>query len=273
MGLVPGVAGVSSSYYKMGSGTSYAAPQVAALAGLAKSIDRSVDAYDFERILSKTCRDLGKAGRDDNYGYGFINYGKVATMVKEELDERTRVEAMNEPVSIGNAKVKMKYSTYTYTGKSIKPTVTVTCNGRTLVKGRDYNVGYYGNVSVGKATITVKGINGYYGSKKITFSIRPKTTKIYSCSRYRGALKPKWTRRTKRMSKYHITGYQVQVARNSRFTRGVKSSYVKGYWKNSRKITKLRRRTGYYVRIRTYMKVSGRTYYSKWSGARYYKTK
>lgn len=273
MGLALGESGDASSYYKKKSGTSYAAPQVSALAGLAKSIDRSINAYDFEKILRETCRDLGKTGRDDSYGYGFIDYGKVAELLKGKQDGRNDVKAMSEPVSLRTAKIKTKYSTYTYKGKPIKPAVTVTCKGRTLVRGRDYTVKYYSNVSVGKATITVKGIRGYTGRRKYTYKIRPKSTRIYSCSRHRHSLKVKWSRRTKRMSKYHVTGYQVQVARNSKFTRGLRNSYSKGYLTHSKKFKKLRHRTRYYVRVRTYMKLSGKTYYSKWSSTRYYRTK
>ena len=67
------------------------------------------------------------------------------------------------------------------------------------------------------------------------------------------------------MSESRITGYQVQVASNSKFTTGKKTVTVKGYTVLSKKITKLMSKKKYYVRIRTYRTVSGVKYYSKWS--------
>ena len=68
-------------------------------------------------------------------------------------------------------------------------------------------------------------------------------------------------------------GYQVQVAKNKKFTSGKKTKTVKGYSKTSVKVTGLKAKTKYYVRVRTYMKVSGSTYYSNWSGVKSVKVK
>ncbi len=48
-----------------------------------------------------------------------------------------------------------------YTGKEIKPEPVVKVQGEELVYGTDYTLAYKNNVSVGKATITIKGINDY----------------------------------------------------------------------------------------------------------------
>jgi hypothetical protein len=49
-------------------------------------------------------------------------------------------------------------------------------NGKTLLKGSDYTVGYTNNIMAGTATITVTGIGNYKGTAKITFEIVNKTT-------------------------------------------------------------------------------------------------
>ena len=49
-------------------------------------------------------------------------------------------------------------------------------NGKTLLKGSDYTVGYTNNIMAGTATITVTGIGNYEGTAKITFEIVNKTT-------------------------------------------------------------------------------------------------
>ena len=75
------------------------------------------------------------------------------------------------------------------------------------------------------------------------------------------------------MAKTRITGYQIQLATNSKFTKGKKSVTVSGYSKVSKKVTGLKAKKTYYVRIRTYKTVSGTKYYSKWSAKKSVKTK
>ena len=58
-----------------------------------------------------------------------------------------------------------------YTGVSLTPEPTVTFNGNILVKNQDYTVEYKDNISVGTATIIVKGIGNYTGALTTTFEI------------------------------------------------------------------------------------------------------
>ena len=67
------------------------------------------------------------------------------------------------------------------------------------------------------------------------------------------------------MSKLRITGYQIKVATNKGFTKNKKLVTVKGASKVSKKITKLKGKKKYYVKIRTYKTIDGVKYYSKWS--------
>ncbi len=77
-------------------------------------------------------------------------------------------------VNMSECKVTIAQKTYTYTGKAIKPKVTVTYAGKTLKKGTDYKVSYSKNKNVGKATIKVKGIGSYTGTVKSKFKIQEK---------------------------------------------------------------------------------------------------
>lgn len=92
-----------------------------------------------------------------------------------------------EEASIQDCTISIKYSKYSYTGKEIKPTVTVKCNGKKLNSYYDYKVTYSDNIECGTATITINpkthywsNINENHGSLKweeprtITFTIRPK---------------------------------------------------------------------------------------------------
>ena len=59
----------------------------------------------------------------------------------------------------------------TYTGSAIKPLMTLSCNGATLMKGIDYTVSYKDNIQVGTAHIIISGIGAYKGSLDIPFTI------------------------------------------------------------------------------------------------------
>ena len=76
-------AGVVSTYnvsngYKRSSGTSFASPEAAALAAMAKSIDGTMNQDSFKKLLQDTCTDLGETGHDSLYGYGMLNFEKAA---------------------------------------------------------------------------------------------------------------------------------------------------------------------------------------------------
>ena len=59
----------------------------------------------------------------------------------------------------------------TYLGFKITPNVEITDNNYTLKKDTDYSLSYYNNINVGTASVEIKGIGNYTGTKKITFNI------------------------------------------------------------------------------------------------------
>lgn len=93
------------------------------------------------------------------------NYNKQATVVY-------RVSQGN----LSSAKVTVKSKNYT--GNKIiltKDDITVKVGSTELVYGKDYVLtGYTNNVNKGKASVTVKGIGNYGGSKKANFTIKEK---------------------------------------------------------------------------------------------------
>lgn len=76
------------------------------------------------------------------------------------------------------------------------------------------------------------------------------------------ALKKGFTVKWKKVSA--ATGYEVQYALNSKFTKSKKIVKIKKAATVSKKITKLKAKKKYYVRVRAYKIVSGKTYYSAW---------
>ena len=94
----------------------------------------------------------------------------------------TRLREIPQLIDINDATVKVKNPTYT--GKALKPALTVTYGGKTLKAGTDYTATYTNNTKVGTATVTLKGIGTaevtpegqdypdlFGGTKKATFKI------------------------------------------------------------------------------------------------------
>ncbi len=61
-----------------------------------------------------------------------------------------------------------------FTGKGLKPSVSVSYGGTILVKDADYILEYKNNINVGTATVIVKGIGYFTGTRELNFSIKPK---------------------------------------------------------------------------------------------------
>ena len=153
-------------------------------------------------------------------------------------------------------------STQTYTGKSLKPSVTVKNGSKKLTAGTDYTITYSGNKSIGTAKITITGKGNYTGTKTIKFKIVPKRVTLSSVKNAKGKkLTVKWKKNTT------VTGYQIQYSTSKSF-KSSKTVTVSGYKNTSKTVSKLTKKKWYYVRIRGYKTVSGTKYYSSWSSAK-----
>ena len=162
-------------------------------------------------------------------------------------------------VQLSECKITVKNQVYT--GKAIKPAVTVKYGKKTLKKGTDYTISYKNNKAIGVATATVKGKGNYTGSKKVTFQILPRATKISKLTAGKQSVTVAWAKRAE------ATGYQVQYALKSNFA-GAKSVRVKKAGTIKTTIKSLKAGKKYYVRVRTYKSVGKKTYYSAWSKAK-----
>ena len=163
---------------------------------------------------------------------------------------------------------------YTWNGKVKTPAVTVKYGSKVLKNGTDYNVTYQaGRKNIGRYSVTVTLKGNYSGKKAATFNINPKGTTAYKPKAAKKAFTAKWKKLTTKMPKAKVTGYQVQYSTNKTFKTGAKTVTVKGATKTSRKISGLKKTTTYYVRVRTYMSVGGRYYYSTWSAVKSVRTK
>ena len=148
-----------------------------------------------------------------------------------------------------------------YTGKALKPAVTVKLGKKTLKKGTDYTVKYANNVKVGKATVTVKGKGSYTGTVKASFSIKPKKVSGLKLKAGKKKLTVTWKKSS------GASGYQLQYATKKDFSNAKKSTVKKAATVKAT-LKKLKAKKTYYVRIRAYKKVKGTTYYSAWVSAK-----
>ncbi len=158
---------------------------------------------------------------------------------------------------ISGMKFKLSKIKLEYNGKKRHPGVTVTDGDVKLVEDADYEV-TGSRKSVGPGAITIKGIGDYSGTKTLHFEVVPKGTTLKSVSRLYKGFKAVWKKQTLKTS-----GYEICYATNSKF----KNSHAKkiyGATKSSGSVKKLKGKK-YYVKVRTFKKVDGRLYYSKWS--------
>ena len=167
-------------------------------------------------------------------------------------------------VPLSSCKITVKDQTYT--GKALKPAVTVKYGSKALKKGADYTVSYKNNKAVGVATVTVTGKGGYTGTKKLTFNILPRAVTISKLTAGKQLLTVKWGRRAE------ATGYELQYAMKSSFA-GAKTVKIKKNATVSATIKKLKTGKTYYVRLRSYKTVGKKTYYSAWSKGKSVKVK
>lgn len=166
-------------------------------------------------------------------------------------------------------KMTLSKMNYVYNGKAKKPAVTVIDNKGNKISRACYTVSYKNNKKVGKATVTVKLKNGYFGTLKKNFTIKPKGTKLPSLTGKSKSISINWVKR-----KTQTTGYQFQYSTSSKFSK--KTTVTKTIKKRTAtKLTvkNLKAKKTYYVRIRTYKTANGKKYYSSWSKIKKVKTK
>jgi hypothetical protein len=161
-------------------------------------------------------------------------------------------------ISISNATVKV-ITDKVYSGKAIKPVLTVKLNGKTLKVGTDYTVSYKNNKNIGKATITIAGKGMYKGTKTAHFNIVPGKTSISKVKVGKKQIKVTWKKVSKAQK---ITKYQIRYKAKSAKKWTTKEVSAKS---GSITIKKLKKGKTYQVQVRSYKTVARVKYYSAWS--------
>lgn len=155
--------------------------------------------------------------------------------------------------------VKLNRTSYTCTGKTIRPSVTVTVNGK-KIGASAYKLYYKNNKNSGIGTVQVRGTGKYSRiNKTLTFKIMPPKTLLTGLKKANRSFTASWKKNIQ------ATGYQIQYAADSRFTKERKTVTVGKQSATRYKISGLKNKKTYYVRIRSYKRVGKKVLYSSWS--------
>lgn len=138
-----------------------------------------------EPTLTVTCgKNILIPGTDYNVTYANnINIGTATATIRAASNSKYTGSAsvtFSIANDVGDFIISGYAPTYTYTGNAITPSVVVETGSGRLTQGTDYTISYSNNINAGKATITVKGVGRYSGTKTATFIIEAKS--IQGCT-------------------------------------------------------------------------------------------
>ena len=129
--------------YSYMSGTSMAAPHVAALAALLKAARPAMTPDQIEQTMKTTALDLGTPGRDDDYGYGRIRpvNALVAVLASTPVSPSATSTPTSAPSSTPSSKPTATPTATPSKSPSkavlVAPVVTTAASSRTVAHGTD----------------------------------------------------------------------------------------------------------------------------------------
>jgi hypothetical protein len=166
------------------------------------------DTILFQGLLPGTYRISARIGADDinrasiydnTYYYGGTSFDTAADIVidgteTEIADFNLADGSISFEDNIQSAIVTPAQKSYIYDGTPKIPDVTVVFNGKTLTRDTDYTVSYASNKTIGKANVTITGVDNYAGSKAASFKIVPKQVKVKKVSVGKKLVKVTWSK-------------------------------------------------------------------------------
>ncbi len=146
--------------------------------------------------------------------------------------------------------------------------VATTVNAKAATASKEGNVKYWKCADCGECFSDAKC------TKKVTADSRiiPKGTAISKVTAQSKGFTVTWKKPTGAFLT-HTTGYEVMYALNSKFTSGKKTVTIAKNATVTRKVTKLKAKKKYFVKVRAYRLIDGKKQYSPWSAVKTIKTK
>lgn len=203
------------------------------------------------------------------HNYKTISIKKATTSNSGSITKKcSNCGASNTSKILKISSVKLNTTSYTYTGTSKTPKVTIKRSNGEILPSKYYTVTYpTGRKNVGTYKVKISFKDLYSGTKTLSFTIKPKTTSISKITSGSKKFKINWKKQ-----KVQTTGYQIQYSRNSNFKKS-KNITISKNKTTSKVISKLSSKKKYYARIRTYKTINGKRYYSNWSSKKAITTK
>lgn len=198
--------------------------------------------------------------------------GKIVRTIQEKcsvcsdlLKNKTTTEKIYYPKTI-----KLSKKSFKYNKKVQKPEVIVKDSNGKIIDTKYYDIKFSNKKSkkVGEYKVTIKFKGNYKGTKELKYTIKPQGTTLKKLKAGSKQFKATWNKNTSQTS-----GYQIQFATNSKFTKNSNKELIEDNKKTSNKFKELKAKKKYFVRIRTYKTVKGKKFYSSWSETLKVKTK
>ena len=165
---------------------------------------------------------------------------------------------------MSNTTITLSATSFNYTGKEIKPVVTVKYDGKALSEKTDYTVSYFDNKDIGTAKVTVTGVGRYVGSVDKSFEIKlPAVTGFAIKSKTDSSVTFSWNRNA------NATGYIIEKQNGAKWTQVAK---ITSNGTVTYTVSKLSVATTHTFRIKAYKTVGNSTYYSDVSKSVQHKT-
>ena len=155
----------------------------------------------------------------------------------------------------------LEQTTFVYTGKNIKPAFGKFYDENGVeIADMFYKISYPSSCkNVGTYQATVSFIGDYGKTYKLSYTIKPKAVSLKTLTKGKKSIKVTWKK-----AAGQTTGYRIAYSTNANF-KNVKYVKVNGINKASATLKNLKANKKYYVKIRAYKTVGGKTYYSDWS--------
>lgn len=154
--------------------------------------------------------------------------------------------------------------TRSYTGRWVKPNVTLKVGKVKLKKNRDYTLVYRNNLQIGKASVVIRGMGNFTGKKTVTFKIVPQTPKIQKLKKNKKSFVITYS------SGKMVHGYRMEVSTASSFAAKKTQKYIL----NGNRFEAFGLKKGtYYIRVKAYYSKKGKRYESGYTSKRKIKIK
>ncbi len=198
-------------------------------------------------------------------------FGKEAEKVAKSSSYKNKKKTRTVLVAKNSKYYKAKFSfkkTKLEVGESITPTVkwnglalsnsgvTMSSSNKSVCKVVN---GKLKAVGVGKTTVKIYYPTWKSKYKKYTITVSPKKTKITKAAKKGNKIQLSW----KKISS--AGGYEIQYGTDKKFKKGVITVKISKMKMTKKTLSKLKKKTTYYIRVCSFKKVSGKKYNSEWS--------